>query len=228
MRSIAFFPLLLFILVGCKEITKETTEKPSQEVAEKTRTTPEAIAHHYGLEYWDQVNSIAFTFNVDRGENHYERSYTWEPKTGKVTYKTATDTLTYNHKNPKDSLEIKADQAFINDKYWLLAPFQLVWDEGISYTEEDKATAPISKELLHKLTIRYGDEGGYTPGDAYDFYYNDDFLIKEWTFRKGNQEDPSLATTWMENKDFNDIKLATKHQDSTGNFQLYFTNLHIE
>ena len=34
----------------------------------------------------------------------------------------------------------------------------------------------------------YLSEGGYTPGDAYDIYFNEDYMIKEWTFRKGNSD----------------------------------------
>ena len=48
---------------------------------------------------------------------------------------------------------------------------------------------------MQKLTIVYGDEGGYTPGDAYDFYFGDDHIIKEWVFRKGNATEPSTMTT---------------------------------
>ena len=47
---------------------------------------------------------------------------------------------------------------------------------------------PLVGENMQKLTIVYANEGGYTPGDAYDFYFGDDFVIREWVFRKIKSE----------------------------------------
>ena len=65
---------------------------------------------------------------------------------------------------------------------------------------------------MNMITITYPNEGGYTPGDAYDIYFDEDYMIKEWTFRKGNSEDPSLSTTFENYKDYNGIKIATDHK----------------
>ena len=190
-------------------------------------TTAETIAFKNGLENWDDVTEIQFTFNVDRGENHFERSWSWKPKSNEVTLRSADDTLTYN-RNDMDSIAMKTDGGFINDSYWLLAPFKLVWDEGTTLSESDRAVAPISGDSLHKITLTYGNEGGYTPGDAYDFFYGDDFMVKEWIFRKGNQEAPSMITTFEDYKDFNGLQLAQMHKDSTGALKLYFTDISVK
>ena len=81
---------------------------------------------------------------------------------------------------------------------------------------------------MQKLTIVYTGEGGYTPGDAYDFYFGDDYLIKEWVFRKGNQAEASLATTWEEYSDFNGLVMSKTHKKAEGNFKLYFTNIQVK
>ena len=94
-----------------------------------------------------------------------------------------------------DSIAMKTDASFINDKYWLLAPFNFVWDDGVTFSEKKHVIAPISKDTLDQLTLVYSDEGGYTPGDAYDFYFGKDYIIKEWAFRKGNNSIPSLIST---------------------------------
>ena len=82
------------------------------------------------------------------------------------------DSVIFNHKKV-DSLFISADRAFINDKFWLLVPFQLIWDKAASISTETRTAAPISKTLLNKITLTYPDTGGYTPGDAYDIFYNE-------------------------------------------------------
>ena len=126
-----------------------------------------------------------------------------------------------------DSLSINADKGFINDKYWLLAPFQLLWDQTAAISEVVKVEAPISKNTMNKITLTYASEGGYTPGDAYDFYFGEDFLIKEWVYRKGNSDEPSLITTWENNQDFNGIKLALEHIKLDGQLKIYFSNIKI-
>ena len=78
------------------------------------------------------------------------------------------------------------------------------------------------------ITITYGKEGGYTPGDAYDLYFGNDLIIKEWVFREGNDSVPNMVTTWEDYKDFNGLNIATMHRDSTGNFKLYFTNISVK
>ena len=83
-------------------------------------------------------------------------------------------------------------------------------------------------DSLHKITITYPNEGGYTPGDAYDFYYGDDFLIQEWVFRQKNNPEPSLITAWGKYQDFNGIKIATEHIRNEGVWKLYFTDIKIE
>jgi hypothetical protein len=224
---------LLLLTVSCKEITSSNTTTNSREFipehdANPALSTAEVIAYKNGFDHWKKVNEIAFTFNVDRGERHFERSFIWNPKTQDVVFMNGKDTLSYNRNAPMDSMQLRADQAFINDKYWLLAPYQLIWDEGTSFKEKEHQIAPISKDTLHMLTVVYGDEGGYTPGDAYDFYYGNDFIIKEWVFRENNQENPSMLNTFEDYEDFNGLKIAKTHKDSTGNFKLHFTNISVK
>ena len=81
---------------------------------------------------------------------------------------------------------------------------------------------------MQKLTIVYGNAGGYTPGDAYDFYFEDDYIIQEWIFRKGNSPTPSLTTTFEDYKEFKGLKIATSHKRQGPNFNLYFTNIDVQ
>ena len=133
MKTIIYTLGLMFVMSSCQETKKE---KATPTEPEKELTTAEKIAMAHGFDQWDTVESIEFTFNVDRGEYHSERSWAWKPKTAEVTLMSAEDTITYNHK-AVDSTSMKADMGFINDKYWLLTPFQLVWDtNSADFTEK--------------------------------------------------------------------------------------------
>lgn len=228
MKNILLLILFTVSLVSCKNNNKSTENvNQNQAISIENLSTAEKIANASGYKNWKDVSEIAFTFNVNRGDNHFYRAWTWNPKSGDVTMTSANDTISYN-RSQLDSLNFETDAAFINDKYWLLTPFQLKWDENITISEKKNIVAPISKDTLKQITIVYGSEGGYTPGDAYDFFYDEDFKIREWNYRKGNADTPSLSTTWEDYENFNGIEIAKTYKDSTGGFKLYFTDISMK
>jgi len=228
MKNILLLILFTVSLVSCKNNNKSTENvNQNQSISIENLSTAEKIANASGYKNWKDVSEIAFTFNVNRGDNHFYRAWTWNPKSGDVTMTSANDTISYN-RSQLDSLNFETDAAFINDKYWLLTPFQLKWDENITISEKKNIVAPISKDTLNQITIVYGSEGGYTPGDAYDFFYDEDFKIREWNYRKGNADTPSLSTTWEDYENFNGIEIAKTYKDSTGGFKLYFTDISVK
>ncbi|MBT8299021.1 MAG: hypothetical protein KJO52_11875 [Maribacter sp.] len=218
----ALLSLLIITTISCKE--KKKTETPSET---KELSLVEKVAYKSGFENWKKVNELQFTFYVDRDTSHFERTWIWEVNKNQITSITAEDTITYN-RSKMDSVAMKTNGGFINDKYWLMAPFNLIWDEGnYTFSHQEEEIAPLSKKPMHKLTIVYGSEGGYTPGDAYDFYFEDDYLIKEWVFRKGNQPEASLVTTWEDYAEINGLTLAKMRKNDEG-FKLYFTNIEVK
>jgi len=215
------------VILGCKDKNNATTESANPEVETTFTPTTEAekIAYANGLGNWKDVKQLDFTFNVDRdGNTVASRSWSWKPASNDVTMIAAGDTISYNRATV-DSISMQADQGFINDKYWLLAPYQLVWDEGTSIKLTDSVMSPLSRKQTKKLTLLYGEEGGYTPGDAYDFYYGDDYVITEWVFRKGNATEPSMITTFEGYKNIEGLSIATDHKSEDGSFRLYFTDV---
>ena len=226
-------PILFIALAfsACKNDTnKQTTDtKQKTNKIEKYNPTSEAekIAYANGFENWNTVTQLDFTFNVDRGGNNVaKRSWSWKPKSNDVTMTSATDTITYNRATI-DSTSMGADQGFINDKFWLLAPYQLVWDEGTTITTEEGVESPLANKPSKKLTITYGSDGGYTPGDAYDFYYGDDYKVTEWAFRKGNAQEPSMITTFEGYVNLEGLRIATEHKSEDESFRLYFTDIKV-
>ncbi|MCF7560533.1 hypothetical protein L3X39_07775 [Sabulilitoribacter multivorans] len=217
MKKLLLLVFLTCISLSCKQNSESKTDE--LEIVKKELTVAEKIAQAHGFENWKNVSEINFNF---RGNRHWK----WQPKTNNITLMTKTDTINYNRKQI-DSLSIKVDQAFINDKFWLLIPFQLVWDKSAFISEPVTEVAPISKSELNKITITYTNEGGYTPGDAYDIFYDTNYIIKEWVFRRGNQEEPSLTNTFENYQDFNGIKIALDHKNNEGTWNLEFTDVSV-
>lgn len=216
------FPILLLLVLAltlaCKNEPKPTP---------KEKSIPQKIAMAHGYEDWKSVKEFTFTFNVDKDTTHFERTWIWKPKSNDIVSIVGADTLAYNRKS-MDSVAQKRNGGFINDRYWILAPFNLIWDAA-NYTYEHAMdqTAPISGEKMQKLTIVYGNEGGYTPGDAYDFYFKDDHLLREWVFREANQPEPSMSTTWEDYVTLEGLQLARDHKKAEPGFSLNFTDLNV-
>ena len=223
MKSLYIGWICLLLVSTCKSEKKETLiEQETKEL-----TIAGKIANAHGYEHWKNVSEVKFTFKVDRDTIKGQgRSWVWHPKKDKIRM-TAGETTVEYMRSQMDSTHIRADRGFINDKYWLLVPFQLVWDDSATISEQKKVESPINKEQLDMITILYAKEGGYTPGDAYDIYYDKNYMIKEWVFRQGNSAEPSLTNTFENYRDFNGIKIAIDHKQEGGNWNLNFTDISI-
>ena len=211
---------VLIIFSSCKQ--NEEKKESEQEL-----TIAQKIANAHGFEHWNNVKTIEFTFGGKMEEPNSGRAWVWNPKTSDIKLNSDGKIVEYNRNN-MDSTSLKADRAFINDKFWTFIPFQLIWDDGITISEPIKSVAPISNENLNKITLLYSDVGGYTPGDAYDLYFDKDYIIKEWQFRRDNSEEASISNTFESYKDLNGIKIAQEHKKAEGDWNILIRNLKIE
>jgi hypothetical protein len=216
-----FLLSFLIIFSACKQ-----AEEKKEPIA-KELTVAEKIAKAHGYENWDNVKTFAFTFGGTLEDPNSGRSWVWNPKTNDIKLTHNGEVLEYN-RSSMDSIALKADRGFINDKFWALIPFQLVWDEGTTISEPEKATSPVKQEELNKLIITYSSEGGYTPGDAYDIYFDDDYIIREWSFRRGNAPEPTISNTFENYSDYNGIKVAQDHKRSASDRNLLIRNIKVE
>lgn len=209
-------PLLLVLCLASCETEKSAV----------TESLPMQVAMAYGFDQLDEVQSIAYTWNVRRDSaTVMVRDWKWDLVKGEVSYADADTSLSYLI--AEKTAEIKdIDHRFINDKYWLLFPFQMAWDDGYSTEITENQTSPINGDPTTKITVLYNNEDGYTPGDAYDVYVDDQNMIKEWVFRKGNAKE-GRAFTWENEKDFGGIKIALDHRMNDGEKIIWFTNVEV-
>jgi len=224
--------LVLLLLAGCKNEPEKTAVSETTASNEESITTK--IAYANGLENFEKVNQLNFTFNVKVNDTvRTQRSWKWYPKENKIelTEKGETfsyikkDTLSYIKKDTLAEQAKAADQKFINDTYWLLFPYQLMWSD-FDFEFNQTTTAPISQQQMQGLTVNYSGDGGYTPRDTYHLYLSDDLMVKEWTYESAGGK--TLSTTWEDYETFNGITISKMRKSPDGSFQLYFTDIEVK
>ena len=85
------------------------------------------------------------------------------------------------------------EPSFLNDQYWLLLPFHLVWD-GATATDEGQQKRPTGDASARRVVMKYPSEGGYQPGDTWDLYIGADNRIEEIAYHRGAANPPHLVT----------------------------------
>lgn len=170
-----------------------------------------ALAHGYAA--WSDVRRVDFDFVVEVNDTpRVDRGWTWYPRRDSVVLSAGDGLLSFVRGGDLDSAALEADGQFINDSYWVMMPFYLVWSEGgYSPTVTRGVTAPLSGAPATMLTVAYGAEGGYTPGDAYDLYVDADHRLTEWVFRRGGGEEATMTTAWTGYRDVEGLLLPTDH-----------------
>lgn len=186
------------------------------------------IARAYGDDNFDKVKMIEFTFNVQRDTSHTERGWKWVRETNMITSTDKGKATTFKRYDTSTGELKQLNAKFTNDEYWLLFPLHLKWDNGYTFTKNDTATAPLSGQKCHLYTVKYNDKDGFTPGDMYDLYTDENYVIKEWAFHKKAAAEASLITTWEDYQDLGGLKIAKDHRSKDGKFRLFFTHINVQ
>lgn len=202
----------------------------------------EQLAKTYGLDSYGQIEAARYTFNLELPALNVKlsRSWTWEPKTGQVTYETKDKDgkpvkVTYVRSqlnsapaNVKDEIE----PAFVNDNYWFVFPFHVYWDTSATIEEKDKQKLPIGKGTAKLVSVKYPAEvGGYTPGDTWDLYVGPQGRVVEFVYHRGGPKKPSNVTTsWAGYKKAGPLLVSTDHRGTADGkpAHIFFTNVAVK
>lgn len=187
------------------------------------------VANAHGFNSFDTVQMLEFTFNVQRDSAPAtSRHWRWFPKTNEIVRITDSSNTKFIRGDTTTKELKKLNAQFTNDEYWLLFPLHLRLDEGFEFRDSSIKVAPVSGQKQRKLTIAYNDVKGFTPGDMYDVYIDENLRIKEWAFHKAGVAEPGLITTWENYKDFNGLQLAQDHISKDRKFRLWFTGIQVK
>ncbi|MEM7247898.1 MAG: hypothetical protein AAF533_21355 [Acidobacteriota bacterium] len=196
----------------------------------KANRLARSVAQAHGLAAFDSIDEIRFTFNFGRGGRTSSRTWHWRPAQDAIRLQEADAEPiavvrgTLDESSPEELR--RTDAKFINDRFWLMFPFHLAWDENLTFTVQDDVELPIGEGRARLLRVAYPDVGGYTPGDVYDVYLGDGHRILQWGFRRGGVESEARPITWEAPVSFGPLELVLDHR-SEGGARLWFSDVAV-
>jgi hypothetical protein len=226
-------PFLVFGVLLLASTSRAQTRSP---IAEQ-------IAKAYGLDSYEQVGAIRYTFNI-RGGISFSRSWVWEPRTGQITYE-GVDKDGKSVKVDFVQSKVAADSAiakdkidwfFVNDNYWAFLPFHIYWDSaGATVQNMGIQKLPLGEGSAKLVTVKYPN-GGYTPGDTWDLYIASDNRMKEMVYHRGAPQNPErpvpglVTVTWEGYKKAGPLLFSTEHQGRADGkpVHLFFSNVAVK
>jgi hypothetical protein len=198
----------------------------------------EKLAKTYGLDSFGQIEAIRYTWNAQFPGVDIARTWTWEPKSGQITYEGKDKAgkpvkvtylrsqLSSQPANVKDEV----DPNFQNDNYWLLFPLHVYWDASAAVTDEGMQKLPMGKGSADKVVVKYSS-GGYTPGDTWTLYVGTDERVEEFRYDRGGPKKPSVViATWAGYKMAGPLLISSEHRGTADGkpLHLWFSNVAVK
>lgn len=215
--------VLVLTLSACAGQNRET----------RKMTLRQGIGNAHGVSYFGSVEQIQYQFNVRIGDKIIKRFWIWEPNLDRVTFKGMNyqKAVTYYRREIETTSSAalkKVDAWFINDNYWLMFPFHIVWDANIKVEDIGRQELPLAGGKAKCVVITFPPSGGYTPGDVYDIYLNDDYRLMQWVYRRGGSTEPSRVTTWEDYRQVGPLVLSLNHTTGDDKFRVWFTSVGVK
>jgi hypothetical protein len=202
----------------------------------------EQLAKTYGLDSFGQIDAIRYTFNLQLPalKLNLSRTWTWEPKTGQVSYegkdkdgKVVKVTYVRSQINSAPAnVKDEIDPAFNNDNYWLIFPFHVYWDTSADVQDLGMKKLPLGKASGRLVSVKYPPgAGGYTPGDTWDLYLGPSGRVVEFVYHRGGPKKPSnVTTTWAGYKKAGPLLISTEHRGTADGkpARIFFSNVAVK
>ena len=240
MTKLDHLKVICLLVAGVLVVAATSCSKKPASVSEQAaKISAEQIAKTYGLDSFGQIEAIRYTWNAQFPGVNVARTWTWEPKTGQVTYegkdKDGKPVKVTYLRSQLDSqpanVKAEVDPGFINDNYWLLFPFHAYWDNSATVTDQGAKPLPLGNGSAELVSVKYPSDGGYTPGDTWDLYVGKDNRVEQMVYHRGGPKKPSLVTTtWEGYKKAGPLLISTDHNgNADGNqVRIFITDVSVK
>jgi hypothetical protein len=196
----------------------------------------ELIAALGGEAAWEKARLFRFDFVVLReGKEASRFRHAWDRYTGDYrlqgTDKTGAPYTVYFNVNTRDgkvfvngrpaegadadALLKSAYPRFINDSYWLLAPWK-IFDPGVVLAYDGEKPCPgelPGGAACDVLRLSFGENVGLTPKDIYWLWITrDGRRMVQWQYVLGGAQEPPATALWRDWQSFEGVSLALEKE----------------
>ena len=201
-KVLRFLVILLLTVIGILFIAYIVVDKPlpNGTQGDQAENLADQMLSALNKPAFDSLEYISFTFRGvhtiqwDKANNH--ATVIWPDNEVYVDLNKKEDDYTM--------LEYQAYQFFINDSFWLVAPFK-VRDDGVIRSSLD---TPVGKGLLVSYT-----SGGVTPGDSYLWILDEKGFPISWKLWTSNVPIGGLTFTWENWEETKKVWFSTMHRN---------------
>lgn len=235
---------LLVVVVAAASSCSQNRPAVSQQNTNTAAPEParnisaEQLAKAYGLDAFDQVDAIRYTWNAQLPGLNASRTWTWEPKTNRVTFegkdKDGKPVKVTYLRSQLDSqpanVKTDVDPGFINDNYWLLFPLHAYWDKNANIINQGTKPLPQGSGSAQLVSVKYPSDGGYTPGDTWDLYVGNDNRVEQMVYHRGGPKKPStVIASWEGYKKAGPLLISTDHNGTADGaaVHIYITDVAV-
>jgi hypothetical protein len=227
-------------------LTVISAVRPARADEKADQVARELVAALGGEAAWDKARQLSFDFVVEReGSRAAEFHHVWDRYTGDYRLlgrdKSGAPFAVYFNVNTRDGLgfvngkAVEGDEnkklletaygRFINDTYWLLAPWK-VFDPGVHRDFDGEKTGPEGA-LCDVIRLSF-DNVGLTPKDVYWLWITrDGRRMVQWQYVLGGAaEDPTTAL-WKDWRDFAGVQLSLEKPMVGKPVRIFFENVAV-
>ncbi|MFY9550601.1 MAG: hypothetical protein WAU32_05570 [Thermoanaerobaculia bacterium] len=206
----------------------------------------ELIAAMGGMPAWEKAREFQFDFVVSKEGKPVARfSHVWDRYTGdyrlKGVDKAGAPYAVYFNVNTKEGkafvngVAVPPEESakrvesaygrFINDTYWLLAPWK-IFDPGVTLTYDGEKPCPGGGTCdVLKLSF---DNVGMTPKDLYWLWITrDGRRMLQWQYVLGGAAEPPTTVAWKDWKSMNGMLLSLDKPMEGEPFEIRFENVAV-
>lgn len=192
----------------------------------------EQMAKTYGLDSWNKIGAIRYTWNAQSTGINVSRSWEWEPKTDKVSFEGKDKngkSIKFSYMRSQlagesEMVRNEIDPQFSNDNYWLLFPFHAYWDKSAKVQDTGTKKLPIGRGSAEEIVVKYSSEpGSYISGDTWNLFVGSDHRVHEIIYRPGINKKPiAIVATWSDYKRAGPLLFSTQHRGTADGKPMHF------
>jgi len=190
-----------------------------------------AIAHRYGVEEFDRIEALKFTFNVREGTTTISRAWAWGVGSGKVSLATRIGVRPFTHAlnlvsaAPPSPQDRRVAGWFESDRRWLLLPFQLINDRNADITLEEELPLPVPPGIADCLLVDPVETAHPPRADAYEIFYGPERFILQTVLRPNGAPSPSMVLVWSELARVGPIRVSLRRKTADGRTEMWFSDV---